>query len=76
MTFSNPQEDDIVWLMCTCYVWPTYRWSTWGYQAERQGKCARCDSFCHKLSDAIETKEQAIDVFVANYGHEPKPITS
>lgn len=66
--------NDIVYLMCECYIYPTYFWSTLGYGTEHQGKCGRCGKSSIKLSNMINTKEEALEVYFENYGHYPKPI--
>lgn len=67
-------ENTIVYLMCECYIWPTYLWSTLGYNNKHQGKCGRCGKSSRKLSNMITTKEEALEVFFENYGHYPEPI--
>lgn len=67
-------ENTIVFLMCRCYIWPTYFWSTLGYSNDHQGSCGRCGKSSRKLSHMITTKEEALEVFFENYGHYPVPI--
>lgn len=70
------QEDDIVYLMCRCYIWPTYYWSTLARAKDEQGGCGRCGGQTIALSEMIKTKEEALEIFFENYGHYPEPITS
>ena len=66
-------EDDIVWLMCDCYVWPTYRWSTLNHDHDKQGKCGRCKGSCRLLPMA-SSKEEALEIYFENYKKYPEEI--
>lgn len=64
--------NEIMWLMCKCYVWPTYAWASLG--KEFDGRCDRCGEGCRVLSHFITTREEARDVFFENYRRYPTPI--
>ncbi len=67
-------DNTIVWIMCKCYVWPTYAWSI-SFPLDKQGSCKRCDEPARLLyPDDYKTREQAQECFKENYGHYPLPL--
>lgn len=65
-------DKTIMWLMCACYVWPTY--AMYSAYKEYDGRCERCGGGCRVLSYMINTREEAEDVFFENYHRPVTPI--
>lgn len=64
---------DIAWLMCECYVWPTYRYTTNGL-GESVGRCGRCRAAAKMIH--ASSKKEALDTFYENFHKFPDSIGS
>lgn len=61
-----------LYAVCPCYVWPLFEWP--GPEQKSAGRCGRCDEPCIVLSMVIDTPEEALAVYIEQYGGLPVPM--
>lgn len=64
-------DTDIVWLICECYVWPTY----WYSMELKTGSCGRCGHLPKLLNpDKVQDRQEAHEAYKTINGRYPEPI--